>query len=152
MQNQVNIKNKKAYFDYEILEKFIAGMVLKGTEIKSVRLGKVGLVDAYCLVQGQEVFVKGLQIAEYAYGTHYNHEPLRERKLLLEKSEIRRLARKTRETGNTIVALRIFITEKGYAKLEIGLARGKKQYDKRETIRQKDTARQLDRIHKHGKG
>jgi SsrA-binding protein len=148
MENRINIKNKKAYFDYELLEKFIAGMVLKGTEIKSVRMGKVSIVDAYCMIHEGEIFVKGLQIAEYVYGTHYNHEPFRERKLLLEKSDIRRIARKTKESGYTIIPLRIFISEKGYAKIEIALARGKKQYDKRESIKEKDTKRQLDRLQK----
>jgi len=148
MENRINIQNKKAFFDYEIVERFVAGMVLKGTEIKSVRMGKVSIVDAYCLVSNDEIFIKGLQIAEYVFGNRFNHDPFRERKLLLERTEIRRLARKTRETGFTIIPLRMFISEKGYAKVEIAIARGKKHYDKRETIKENDTRRNLDRIKK----
>jgi SsrA-binding protein len=148
MDNKINIKNKRAYFDYEILEKFVAGMVLTGTEIKSVRMGKASLADSYCLILENEMYVKGLQIAEYKYGSYNNHEPSRDKKLLLERSEIRRLARKTRESGNTIIVLRLFISGNGYAKIEIALAKGKKNYDKRESLKQKDAKRQMDRSKK----
>lgn len=149
MDNKINIKNKRAYFDYEILEKFTAGMVLTGTEVKSVRTGKVSLADAWCFIREKEMFVRGLQIAEYRFGTYNNHSPDRERKLLMERKEIKRLERKTKETGNTIIPLRIFFSGSGYAKLEIALAKGKKQYDKREAIKQKDAKRQMDRLHKY---
>ena len=149
MDNRINIKNKRAYFDYEIIEKFIAGIILTGTEIKSIRAGKVSLSDSYCAVYNGELYVKGMQIASYKYGSFNNHIPERDKKLLLQRSEIRRLIRKTKESGNTIITLRVFISEKGYAKLEIALAKGKKLYDKRETLKQKDTKRQLDRIQKN---
>jgi SsrA-binding protein len=148
MDNKINIKNKRAYFDYEILEKFVAGMVLSGTEIKSIRMGKASLADSYCLIHENEMYVKGLQIAEYKYGSYNNHEPSRDKKLLLERSEIRRLARKTRESGNTIIVLKLFISGNGYAKIEIALAKGKKNYDKRESLKQKDAKRQMDRSKK----
>ncbi len=148
MKNKINIKNKRAYFDYEILEKYTAGLVLTGTEVKSVRQGKVSLGDSYCYIRDREIWVKGMQIAEYSFGSYNNHIPDSERKLLLERKEIRKLDRKTRETGNTIVVLKLFFSETGYAKLEIALAKGKKQYDKRETIRQKDAKRQMERLHK----
>lgn len=148
MKNKINIKNKRAYFDYEILEKYTAGLVLTGTEVKSVRQGKVSLGDSYCYIREGEIWVKGMQIAEYSFGSYNNHIPDSERKLLLERKEIRKLDRKTRETGNTIIVLRLFFSENGYAKLEIALAKGKKQYDKREAIRQKDAKRQMDRLHK----
>lgn len=148
MYNTINIKNKKAYFDYEIIEKFTAGIVLDGTEVKSIREGKASLGDSYCFIRDNEIFVRGMQIAEYRFGSYNNHSPDRERKLLLEKKEIKRLARKTRETGNTIVTLKLFFSDRGYAKLQIGLAKGKKQYDKRESIKQKDAKRQMDRLYK----
>jgi len=149
MKNKINIKNKRAYFDYEILEKFVAGLVLTGTEIKSIRMGKVSLVDSYCFIRNGEIFVRGMQIAEYKYGTYYNHDPDRDKKLLMSRGEIKRLDRKTRESGNTIITLRLFIASSGYAKLEIALAKGKKQYDKRETIKQKDAKRQMERLQKY---
>ncbi len=148
MANRINIKNKKAYHDYEILEKYIAGIQLKGSEIKSIRLGKVSLADSYCLFHQGELYVRGMQIAEYAWSSYNRHDPGRDRKLLLNSQELRKLQRKTRESGLTIITLRIFIADSGYAKLEIGLARGKKEYDKRETIKRKDTQRQLARLHK----
>jgi SsrA-binding protein len=147
-QKKINIKNKKAYFDYEIDEKYIAGMVLTGTEIKSLRMGKASLVDSYCFFIEGEIFVKGINIGTYDPGTHYNHMPIRDRKLLLNKIEIRKLQRKVKEKGFTIIPLLIFLSEKGYAKLEIGLAKGKREYDKRETIKQKDVNRELDRARK----
>jgi SsrA-binding protein len=148
MANKIHIKNKKAFHDYEILEKYVAGIQLKGPEIKSIRLGKVSLVDSYCLFHQGELFVRGLQIAEYAWTSYNKHEPGRDRKLLLNKQELKKLQRKTRESGLTIITLRIFISDSGYAKLEIGLARGKKEYDKRETIKRKDTQRQMQRLQK----
>lgn len=149
MDNKINIKNKRAYFDYEIIEKFIAGIILTGTEIKSIRAGKVSLADSYCVVYENELYVKGMQISSYKYGSFNNHIPERDKKLLMQRSEIRRLIRKTKESGNTIITLRVFISDKGYAKLEIALAKGKKLYDKRETIKQKDTKRQMDRMQKN---
>ncbi|MBE0654103.1 MAG: SsrA-binding protein SmpB [Bacteroidales bacterium] len=149
MQNKINIKNKRAYFDYEILEKLSAGMVLTGTEVKSIRNGKVSLGDSYCFIREGEMFIRGMQIAEYKFGTYNNHSPERERKLLLLRKEIKRMDRKTRETGNTIVPLRIYFSNSGYAKIDLALAKGKKQYDKRESIKQKDAKRQMDRLHKY---
>lgn len=146
MANKINIRNKKAYHDFEILEKYVAGLQLQGTEIKSIRMGKVTLVESYCLFQNNELYVRGMQIADYVWASYNNHVPGRDRKLLLNRRELRKLQRKTRESGLTIIALRIFITESGYAKLEIGLAKGKKEYDKRETIKRKDTQRQMDRL------
>ena len=148
MANKINIRNKKAFHDYEILEKYVAGIQLSGTEIKSIRLGKVSLVEAYCLFQGKELFVRGMQIADYAWASFNSHTPGRDRKLLLNKHELKKLQRKVKESGLTIAALRLFMADSGYAKLEIGLARGKREYDKRETIKRKDTQRQMERLHK----
>ena len=148
MAGKINIKNKKAYHDYEILEKYVAGLQLMGTEIKSIRSGKVSLVEAYCQFFGKELYVRGMQIADYAYTSYNRHEPGRDRKLLMNRQELKKLHRKVRESGLTIAALRIFLSDSGYAKLEIGLARGKKEYDKRETIKRKDAQRQLERLHK----
>jgi len=148
MANKINIRNKKAYHDYEILEKYMAGIQLQGTEIKSIRMGKVSLGESYCLFQNGELYVRGMQIAEYAWGSFNKHVPGRDRKLLLTRHELKKLQRKTRESGLTIIALRIFMSDSGYAKLEIGLARGKREYDKRETIKRKDAQRQLDRLKK----
>ena len=148
MANNINIRNKKAYHDYEILDKYVAGIQLLGTEIKSIRMGKVSLGESYCLFQNSELYVRGMQIAEYAWGSFNKHVPGRDRKLLLTRHELKKLQRKTRESGLTIIALRIFMSDSGYAKLEIGLARGKREYDKRETIKRKDAQRQLDRLKK----
>ncbi|MEN8229710.1 MAG: SsrA-binding protein SmpB [Bacteroidota bacterium] len=148
MANKINIRNKKAYHDYEILEKYVAGLQLQGTEIKSIRMGKVSLGESYCLFQNNELYVRGMQIADYAWGSFNKHVPGRDRKLLLNRQELKKLQRKTRESGLTITALRIFMADSGYAKLEIGLAKGKKEYDKRETIKRKDTQRQMDRLQK----
>jgi SsrA-binding protein len=147
--NRINIRNKRAYFDYEILENFVSGIQLSGTEIKSVRMGRAGLVDSYCYFIRGELWVKGMNISEYFYGTFNNHVPNRERKLLLNKKELYKLERKTKESGLTIVPLRMFINDRGLAKLEIGLAKGKKQHDKRETLKTKDTKRELDRVRKN---
>jgi len=148
MSNQLNIKNKKASFDYLFIEKFIAGVQLTGTEIKSVRDGKVSLADAYCIFFNNELYVRCMNVAEYSHGSFYNHDPRRDRKLLLNRKELNKLFRKSREKGLTIVAIRLFINEKGLAKLEIALAKGKREFDKRETIKQKDAERELDRLRK----
>ncbi|MEZ5069842.1 MAG: SsrA-binding protein SmpB [Bacteroidales bacterium] len=126
MAQKINIRNKKAFHDYEILERFTAGIQLQGTEIKSIRLGKVSLVESYAQFVGNELYVRGMQIADYAWGSYNKHVPGRDRKLLLTRHELRKLQRKTKESGLTITALRIFISDKGYAKLEIGLAKGRK--------------------------
>jgi SsrA-binding protein len=145
MANQINIKNKKAAFEYFLLETFSCGMQLTGTEIKSLRDGKANLTDAYCLFVDNELFIKNLHISEYSFGTHYNHEPKRDRKLLLTKRELRKILSKTNEKGLTIIPTLLFINEKGLAKLEIAIAKGKKLYDKRETLKTKDTQREIDR-------
>jgi SsrA-binding protein len=145
MSNQINIKNKKAAFEFFLLEKFTAGMQITGTEIKSLREGKANLTDAYCLFVGNELFIKNMHIAEYSFGSHYNHEPKRDRKLLLNKRELRKILTKTKEKGLTIIPTLLFINEKGLAKLEIAIAKGKKLYDKRETLKDKDTKREIDR-------
>ena len=144
----ITVKNKKAYFNYEILEEFTAGMVLVGTEIKSLRLGKAALTDCYCYFVGHELFVRGVNIAEYAWGSINNHAPKRDRKLLLTERELTKLLRASQDKGITIVGLRLFINDRGLAKLVIGLARGKHEYDKRETIKLRDAARELDQIKK----
>ena len=148
-QSQVNIKNKRATFDYEITDTYTAGIVLTGTEIKSIRQGKASLVDTYCIVQNNEVWVKNMYIAEYFYGTYNNHVERRDRKLLLNKKEIAKLMRSGAEAGFTIVPLRLFINERGLAKLVIGVARGKKTYDKRQSIKEREDKRSLDRIFKN---
>lgn len=145
IQKTVNIKNKRATFDYEILERLVAGICLVGTEIKSLRLGKANLSDSFCYFEKSELYVRNLSISEYDYGTHYNHIAKRERKLLLEKKEIRKWERKIKENGLTIIPLRLFINDRGLAKMEIGLAKGKKTYDKRETLKLKDAKREMDR-------
>ena len=146
MANRINISNKKAWHDYEIIEKYTAGIVLAGTEIKSIRQGKVSLSDSYCIFEGNNLYVKGMQIADYEYGSYNKHIPGRERKLLMNRTELNKLSRKVKETGLTIITLRIFIGDNGFAKLEIALARGKKEYDKRETIKRKDTQRTMERL------
>jgi SsrA-binding protein len=147
--NRVIIKNKKAFFQFEILETFTAGIVLTGTEIKSIRLSKASLVDAYCKFVEGELWLTGMHIAEYTYGTYNNHEPKRERKLLLNRTELRKLFRNSQEKGLTIVALKLFINEKGLAKVEIGLAKGKKMHDKREDLKKKDSKREMERLRKY---
>ena len=144
-QNNIQIKNKKAYFEYIIHEKYIAGIVLHGTEIKSIRAGKASIVESYCTVQNGEIFVRNMTIAEYDYGTYNNHDPKRDRKLLLNKREIKKIGNKTKESGLTIIPLLLFISPEGYAKLEIALAKGKKMYDKRESLKEKQTRRDLER-------
>lgn len=144
--NDINIKNKQAHFQYELIDKFIAGIVLKGTEIKSIREGKVNLQDGYCYLNNGELFVKGINISPYNQGTHYNHEAARERKLLMKRAELRKLDGKVEEKGFTLVPTRLFINDRGFAKLEIALARGKKTHDKRESIKERDVKRELARI------
>ena len=146
--NKINISNKKAFFNYEILDKYIAGIRLQGTEIKSIRLGKASLVDSFCDFEGHELFVRNLNISEYVLGTHYNHAPRRTRKLLLERAELFKLRRSAEQKGLTIIPLRLFISEKGFAKLEIALAKGKKEFDKRDTIKDRDSKRDLARYTK----
>jgi SsrA-binding protein len=147
-QNNINIRNKKAFFEFEIIESFTAGLQLQGTEIKSIRAGKAGLVDSYCQFYRHELFVKNMHITEYFFGSINNHESKRERKLLLQKRELNKLERKTKESGLTIVPLRLFMTDKGLVKLEIALAKGKKSYDKRETLKRNDAKRDIDRVMK----
>ena len=142
------IKNKKASHEFEFIEKFVAGMVLRGTEIKSIREGKATIGDSYCQFSNGELYIKGMHISEYWWGNINNHEPLRERKLLLTHRELKKLDRKVKETGLTITVIKIFITQKGLAKAEIALARGKKEYDKRETLKRKDATREMDRMRK----
>jgi SsrA-binding protein len=149
-QTNVNIKNKKATFDYEIIETFSAGIVLTGTEIKSIRESKVSLVDTYCYFIGKELWVKNMHIAEYFYGSYDNHNAKRERKLLLTKKELRKLAAETKNPGFTIVPTRLFINEKGLAKLVIALAKGKHQYDKRQSIKENEDKREMARMFKIG--
>lgn len=142
------IRNKKASHDYEFLDKFVAGIKLTGTEIKSIRLGKASLSESYCLFTDRELYIKGMHIAEYYWGNLNNHNPLRERKLLLTRKELNKIERKVKESGLTIIVIKVFINERGLAKAEIAIARGKKEYDKRETIRRRDTERELDRMMK----
>ena len=141
--SQVNIKNKRATFDYEIGETYTAGLVLTGTEIKSIREGRASLADSYCLIENKEVWVKGMHIAEYFYGTYNNHATRRDRKLLLNRKEIQKIEKLSSDPGYTIIPLRLFISERGYAKLVIGIGRGKKQYDKRQSIKERDDKRML---------
>lgn len=145
MSESINIKNKKAFFEFEFLEKFISGIQLTGTEIKSIREGKVNMNDAWCYFQKNELWVKNLNISAYEKGTHYNHEPLRPRKLLLNKKELNKLQSKIKERGYTIIPFRIFISDRGFAKLEIALAKGKKLHDKRDTIKERDVRREMER-------
>ena len=145
----INIKNKRATFDYVISDTYTAGIVLTGTEIKSIRLGKASLVDTYCVFTGTELWVKNMYVAEYFYGSYNNHTARRDRKLLLERKELRKLQQSVKNPGLTIVPTRLFINERGLAKLVIGLARGKHEYDKRESIKERDDKREMDRIKRH---
>ncbi|MBC7864290.1 MAG: SsrA-binding protein SmpB [Bacteroidia bacterium] len=145
IQKQIEIKNRKASFEFSFLEKYIAGMVLLGSEIKSIRQGKANLSDAYCVFVKGELWIRNLHINEYEKATHYTHVPLRERKLLLTANELKKLEKKLKDQGLTIIPTKLFINEKGFAKLEIALAKGKKIYDKREDIKKKDTQRELQR-------
>ena len=149
MQKNINIQNKKARFQYEILDKYTAGIVLTGTEIKSIRSGKASITESFCeFNEGGELFVINMTIQEYAFGNYYNHKPKAERKLLLNKKELKKLNKEVNNSGLTIIPLLLFINDKGYAKLNIALAKGKKLFDKRETIKDRDNKRNLDRIKK----
>ncbi|MDQ1771331.1 SsrA-binding protein [Labilibaculum sp. A4] len=145
---KINIRNKKASFEYEFIETFVAGIQLFGTEIKSIRAGKANIGDSFCYFNANELYVKEMHISEYKFGSYYNHEEKRERKLLLNRKELDKLDRKTKESGLTIVPLRIFLNEKGFAKMEIALCRGKKHYDKRESLKQRDHKIEIDRMMK----
>ncbi len=141
----IKIKNKRAEFEYLFLDKFTAGLVLRGTEIKSIRDGKVNITDAYCTFFNNELFVKNMHIAEYRFGTYLNHQPKADRKLLLTKKELRKLALRIKDKGLTIIPTLLYIDERGFAKLNIALAKGKKDYDKRESIKEKDIRREMSR-------
>ena len=149
MQKKVNILNKRARFEYELLDEYTAGIVLTGTEIKSLRSSKASIAESFCEFNDrEELFTVNMNIDEYAYGTRFNHRPKAQRKLLLNKKELKKLYKEVKNSGLTIVPLRLFIHDKGFAKLKIALARGKKLYDKRETIKDRDNKRDLDRIKK----
>ncbi len=141
----MNIENRKARFDYQFLETYTAGIVLKGTEIKSIREGKAGLADSYCYFKNDELFIRNFHITEYENASFYNHEPTRERKLLLNRHELTRLLKSVKDQGLTIVPVKLFISDKGFAKINIALARGKKAFDKREDIKKRDVERELNR-------
>jgi SsrA-binding protein len=145
-ENKVNIQNRKARFNYELLDKFEAGLVLHGTEIKSIRLGKASISESFCQFINGELYVVNMTVEEYFFGTRYNHSIKRERKLLLQQKEINKLLRKTKETGLTIVPTKLYINEKGWAKIQIYLAKGKKLFDKRETIKERETKRNINRM------
>lgn len=148
-QTAINIKNRRASFDYEFIDTYVAGIVLTGTEIKSIRLGKASLVDSFCFFDRGELWVKNMHVAQYAYGTYNNHAAMRDRKLLLNRKELLKLQRDVMNSGFTIVPTRLFLNEKGLAKVVIALAKGKKQYDKRESLKEKDDKREMARMFKH---
>lgn len=143
---QVNIQNRRAHFEFEILDKYTAGIMLTGTEIKSLKAGKANINDAYCVFQQDELYIKNMHISEYTHGSLYNHEPLRLRKLLLNRRELDKIQTKVKERGFTIVPLKIHISERGFAKLDLALARGKKTHDKRDSIKARDNKRDLQRV------
>ena len=145
LKSEVNIKNLRATFDYEILERYVAGIQLFGTEIKSIRESKASLADSYCQFVGSELFAKQMHIAQYQFGSYANHEVFRDRKLLLTKRELRKLQKATKDTGKTIIPLKMFINDKGLAKLEIALCQGKHSYDKRQALREADDKREMSR-------
>jgi len=150
MQNTINIKNKRARFEYELQDKFTAGIVLAGTEIKAIREGRASISESFCeFNDNEELFVINMQIDEYSHASHFNHKPKAERKLLLQKRELKKLSKEVNTSGLTIVPLRVFINDRGLAKMQIALAKGKKLYDKRETIKDRDNKRDLDRIKKN---
>ena len=144
--NKVNIRNKRASYEYEFIDKYVAGIMLKGTEIKSIREGQVNLADGYCVFFKDELFAMNIHISPYKQGTQFNHEPTRERKLLLNKRELRKLKQKSEEKGLSIVPIKLFTNDRGLAKLEIALARGKKLYDKRQSIKEKDLKHELKHL------
>ena len=145
-KNLINIKNKKASYEYEFTRKFVAGIMLVGTEIKSIRNNQVNISDAYCVFIQDELFIKDMHISEYNNASFINHEPKRNRKLLLNRKELNKISKKVKEKGNSIIPLRLFINDKGRAKIEIALAKGKKLFDKRESIKEKDQKRDVERI------
>ena len=147
-KSPVQIKNKKAAFDYHFVDTYTAGIVLTGTEIKSIRMGKASLVDTFCYIHNDEMWVKGMNISPYFYGSYNNHEMKRDRKLLLTKREINKLQSATKQTGYTIVPLLVFLDEKGHAKMDIALCKGKKAFDKRQTLKEKEDRREMDRAMK----
>ncbi|MBL1410568.1 SsrA-binding protein SmpB [Sphingobacterium faecale] len=149
LSSQINIKNKKASFEYHLIDRYVAGIQLLGTEIKSIREGKANINDSFCSFFDDGLYIRNMHIAEYSFGSFYNHESKRDRKLLLTKKELKKLRDKGEEKGFTIVPLRIFISERGFAKVEIALAQGKKDFDKRETIKERETKRELDRVMKY---
>jgi SsrA-binding protein len=150
MQKTINIRNKKARFEFEIRDKYTAGIVLTGSEIKSIRQSKASISESFCeFNEHGELFVINMSVEEYSHGSHYNHRPKAERKLLLNKRELKKLEKDVKNTGLTIVPLGLFINEKGFAKLDIALAKGKKLYDKRDTIKDRDNKRDLDRVKKN---
>ncbi len=149
MQQKINIKNKRARFEYELMDSYVAGIVLSGTEIKSIRLSKASISESFCEFNEKgELFIINMQIDEYSHGSHYNHKPKAERKLLLNKRELKKLAKEAKTSGYTIVPLSMFLNDNGLAKLNIALAKGKKLYDKRETLKDRDNKRDLDRVKK----
>jgi SsrA-binding protein len=145
ISNTVNIENRRAKFDYQFLDTLTAGMVLKGTEIKSIREGKAALADSYCFFKNDELYVRNLHITEYENASFTNHDPMRERKLLLSRQELNKLLKKVKDQGLTIVPIKLFINDKGYAKLNIALAKGKKLFDKRDDIKKRDIEREMNR-------
>lgn len=148
-QQRINIKNKRATFDYAFVDTYVAGIVLSGTEIKSIRMGKASLVDTYCYFVNNELWVKNMNVSIYAQGSYNNHEVRRDRKLLLQRKELRNLEADSKSPGYTIVPVRLFINDKGLAKLEIALAKGKKEFDKRQSLKEKEDRREMDRATKH---
>ena len=147
-QKKINVRNRRATFDYEILEEFVAGVVLAGTEIKSIRAGKVSMVDSFCYFDKGELWIRGVNIAEYGWGTCNNHVPRRDRKLLLNRKELNKIQRALQDRGLTVVGLRLFLNERGLAKVVVGLARGRKAYDKREYLKENDAKREMDKAMK----
>ena len=148
LSSDINVKNKKAYFEYHILDKYTAGISLLGTEIKSIRAGKANINDSFCSFLNDGLYIRNMHISEYSHGSFYNHEARRDRKLLLTDRELKKLRVKGEEKGYTIIPLRMFISERGFAKLEIALAQGKKDFDKRDTIKERESKRELDRVMK----
>jgi len=148
-RKNINIRNKRASFDFEFIDKYTTGIVLTGTEIKSLREGKANLQDSFCYFANNELWCKGMHIAEYSFGSYNNHAPTRERKLLLKKKELAKIQENSKEKGLTIIVTRVFINDRGWAKCEIAIARGKKQFDKRESIKEKDAKRTMDRVMKN---
>ncbi len=148
-KSDVHIKNRRAYFDYLVLDKYVAGIQLFGTEIKSIRESKASLADTYCVFQDNELWVKQMNISEYTFGSYANHAVRRDRKLLLTRKELNKLNRQTKESGKTIIPLALFINERGFAKMEIGLCQGKHEYDKRQAIKQRESERQLQDLRRH---